>query len=196
MSCGIASWFFCSLLFCLHMETHSGSFRRDGKFGGRLWCFQPTVLQNGSLAAPCCTLRPCPHQLLGRVGFPVSNAVFMLMRFKAKRLGYQPPDVPSYTITHRLTSEPRSRVPLAFSFGSQPPVAEKQCTCQVPTCLHQTLPGAMLLQYPPHPCCSSPSPPGCPCAPLLCPPLLLRADKRKCVMPDKHIPVPNCSGLF
>lgn len=92
------------------METHSGSFRRDGKFGGCLWCFQPTVLQNGSLAAPCCTLRPCPQQLLG---FPVSNAVFTLMRFKAKRLGYQPPDVPSCTITHRLTSEPCSRVPLA-----------------------------------------------------------------------------------
>lgn len=32
--------------------------------------------------------------------------------------------------------------------------------------------------------------------PSLCPPLLLMFDKRKCVMPDKHIPVPNCLGLF
>lgn len=32
--------------------------------------------------------------------------------------------------------------------------------------------------------------------PSLCPPLLLMFDKRKCAMPDKHIPVPNCLGLF
>lgn len=189
---------FCSLLFCLGMETHSGSFGRDGKFGGRLWCFQPTVLQNGSLAAPCCTPRARSHQLLGRAGFPVSNAAFWFVKFKAKRTGCQPPDIPS-SITLRLPS-PAAQCPCPFPLAArlQPEVAEKQCMCQVPTCPQQILPGVMphscsahlTLAVPPLP------PPGCPCTLLLCPPLLLGADKRKCAMPDKHIPVPNCLGLF
>lgn len=49
-------------------------------------------------------------------------------------------------------------------------------------------------------CSPSPSPSSvhtaCFCTPSLCPPLLLMFDKRKCAMPDKHIPVPNSLGLF
>lgn len=129
------------------METHSGSFGRDGKFGGRLWCFQPTVLQNGSLAAPCCTPRARSHQLLGRAGFPVSNAAFWFVKFKAKRTGCQPPDIPS-SITLRLPS-PAAQCPCPFPLAVrlQPEVAEKQCMCQVPTCPQQILPGVM-----PHSC--------------------------------------------
>lgn len=49
-------------------------------------------------------------------------------------------------------------------------------------------------------CFPSPSPSSvhtaCFRTPSLCPPLLLMFDKRKCAMPDKHIPVPNSLGLF